>query len=369
MPTTHETNGSAGSPQSHSAETVSPWTAQGISRATYFRRRQANKSEIQEPNKQIAEPKLEPISEPEIVEEIRHRAEMVILLAGHKAGVKAIEFGSAQGRRTSHTQDAKLTNAEPKLEPISEPEIKSDEPANNKPHQLELPDPIPAEAITAERKIAPDTDEATNALKARIAEMDRSAELVQQQRQANEINAQINQIFNFWQQAGASIEQQHIFRADPAFMVRLTEFAHNEASKLHQVNSPEYFEAGKRLFFEHLDHLQQQAKQHAQQSAEPIPAADNEPAMTEPTPKFFEPVPAPSRVPRQQQPARTSLYSAPVSREMPGSREFEANDPRSVRLNPDQVEAARIAGVDLKTYATMLVKMKRMKRDGSFNSQ
>jgi hypothetical protein len=105
-------------------------------------------------------------------------------------------------------------------------------------------------------------------------------------------------------------------------MVRLTDFAHTEASKLHPVNSEQHFTAGKQLFFETLGRLQEQTKQNAaaQQPGEPIPAPDNqhiaEPAMTQPTPKFFEPVPPPPAAPRQQ-PSRPGF----IVRQYHGRRE------------------------------------------------
>jgi hypothetical protein len=48
---------------------------------------------------------------------------------------------------------------------------------------------------------------------------------------------------------------------------------------------------------------------------------------------------------------------------LPGHSDFE-NDPRSVRLSPDQVEAARIAGVTPAEYARQLIRMKKMQASG-----
>jgi len=293
----HATNG-AGQSRSHETVTTvslssAPWVADGISKAskaTYYRRRQANKNEIQELNKQI--------------------------------------------------------NLEPKLEAgITEPEIKSEN-----------------TELKAEPNVA---DEATRALKARIAEAEQSQRLQREyQQQVDQANQQINQVFNFWQQNGLSPEQEQIFRADPAFMIRLTDFAVTEAGKLHQVGSPEFFELGKQLFFQHLDHLQDQAKQHAAAAppTAPMPATDNqtnsEPAME--TPRFQTPA---SPVRKPQAPSRSGIVSAPVTRET-GLLSDSFDRKGQHTLSAQEAEAARISGVTPAEYLKQKLKMQQMKADG-----
>jgi hypothetical protein len=155
-----------------------------------------------------------------------------------------------------------------------------------------------------------------------------------------------------------------MFRGNPAAMIRLTNFA---AQQGHQFGSVEHIEAAKKLFFETLTRLEQQAGAN-ERAATPTPATEPDPMPpNEQPPAFFAPPPAPQ--PRSR-PSRASVVSAPVSRELPGNyrSEFEA-DPKSVRLSPSQLEAAAIAGVSPRVYAENLLRMERMKRDGSFNNQ
>ena len=67
------------------------------------------------------------------------------------------------------------------------------------------------------------------------------------------------------------------------------------------------------------------------------------PQQPQPTPKFFAP-PAP----RSPNPA--SRYSAPVSRDIPGSGTGQRN-PGKVTLSPQEVEAARLSGISVEEYA------------------
>jgi hypothetical protein len=230
--------------------------------------------------------------------------------------------------------------------------------------KLELkPEPNVGEPITAEeyeRKVIPEADEATRALKARIAEIDQSQRLQREyQQQVDQANAQIDQIFNFWKQNGLSPDQQELFRADPTFMIRLTDFAHNEAIKLHPINSPEYFEAGKKLFFEHLGHLQDQARQHA---AAPQPAPETEPMPpNNEQPPFFRPTPAP--LPRRHEPSRRSVVSAPVSRES-GLLSDGFDRKQQHTLSAAEAEAAKISGVTPTEYLKQKLKLQQMKANG-----
>ncbi len=153
--------------------------------------------------------------------------------------------------------------------------------------------------------------------------------------------------------------------ANPALMVQLSGFAATEAAKEHQVGSPEYVEAGKKLFFEHLGHLQEQMRLN-QQSAEP-PITDNHqtaeaamPSIPPPPPGLLDQIP-----PRHEKSARSAIVSAPVSRELPGNYRLEFEDnPRNVRLSREQVEAAQIAGITPAEYARQLIRMKKAQANG-----
>lgn len=70
--------------------------------------------------------------------------------------------------------------------------------------------------------------------------------------------------------------------------------------------------------------------------------------------------------PRNQQ-QRSSVVSAPVSRDTPSS--FGVQQDGSVRLSRDQREAAKIAGVTEKEYMLQLKKIAAQKANGSFGGQ
>jgi hypothetical protein len=292
MPQAHATNGS-GAPQSQShSETIStvsassaPWLAAGISKATYYRRRQSANNPSPELNGGL-------------------------------------------------NPESKLNGEIP--QPNGNGNIES---------ELKLNPEIPAEekptAGEYQEKVISEADAATERLRQQLKALEQSQELSRRrEQQANEAAQQVNQVFAFWRQAGLSPDQQKILAANPAAMIQLTDFAARQAAELgHQIGSPEYIEAAKRSFFENLERLQ--ARQAA--PAEPTPTTNqHEPAMQS---KFFEPVP-----PAQpQRPSRApSLYSAPVSREVsPGRSQFDDK----VTLSVAEQEAAKIAGVDLATYA------------------
>lgn len=66
-----------------------------------------------------------------------------------------------------------------------------------------------------------------------------------------------------------------------------------------------------------------------------------------------------------RQPQRTSIVSAPVSREAPSTPSNDRNSGQ-VKLTLAQREAARIAGISEKVYAENLVKINKMKANGSY---
>jgi hypothetical protein len=230
--------------------------------------------------------------------------------------------------------------------------------------ELELkPEPvIPAEQISEADKYADEVkraDPAAERLRDQLKALAQSEQAIRRhQQQVDETNQQIAQVFHFWKQAGLSPDQEQIFRADPAFMIRLTDFAHNEAIKLHPINSPEYFEMGKKLFFQHLDHLQQQAKQN---SAVPQPESESMPPNEQP-PEFFRPTPAPLP-PRRQAPSRSGIVSAPVTRET-GLLSDSFDRKQQHTLTAQEVEAARISNVTPAEYLKQKLKYQMLKAQG-----
>ena len=67
----------------------------------------------------------------------------------------------------------------------------------------------------------------------------------------------------------------------------------------------------------------------------------------------------------QQQ--RTSIVSAPVSREVPST--FIQSRDSKIDLSPAQREAAKISGISEKVYAESLLKMNRMKANGTYGER
>jgi hypothetical protein len=238
-------------------------------------------------------------------------------------------------------------NAEPKLngaeiahsEIKPEPGIKSDE-VN------------PSEQITAEqyeKKIIPEADEATKALKARIAEIEQSAELnrqVQAQRMAPQPPTR-EQLLEHWRQQGLSDANLKFLKDNPDLIDgwELTLHAANRATNEgHVPDTPEHREATKVIFHKWMAEAHQTAATK----------------LNEPPPEFFKPTPAPA--PRQQAPSKSSHYSAPVSRELPG--DYRAPDPRQVTLSAAEAEAARISGISAAEYARQKIKYEQMKARG-----
>jgi hypothetical protein len=156
-----------------------------------------------------------------------------------------------------------------------------------------------------------------------------------------------DQLLEQWRHQGLSDANVRFLQANPELIdnFELTHYSANRATQEgHQPDTDAHREATRRIF---NDYVAETVRKEA-----------------EPPPKFFQAEPPAIPAPRQP-PSKSSHYSAPVSRETPSSRIYEAdNDPRSVRLSADQVEAARIAGVTPAEYARQLIRMKRMQASG-----
>jgi hypothetical protein len=195
-------------------------------------------------------------------------------------------------------------------------------------------------------------DEAAKALKSRLAEIEKSAELNRQYQQAQA--AQIRpmsreQLLEQWRHDGVSEANLQFLQRHPEMIDgwQLTYYCANEATKKgHEPNTDNHRAETKRIFDRYLSEANK-TKQLAE----------------EPTPEFFKPEAAPA--PRRP-PGKASIVSAPVSRDAaPGNYQSEFEDnPRSVRLSPDQLEAARIAGVTPTEYARQLIRMRKMQASG-----
>jgi hypothetical protein len=223
--------------------------------------------------------------------------------------------------------------AEPKLEP--------DSPATPKVEPTPEPQPPP---VAQE-------DEAAKALKARLSEIEKSTEL-NRQYQAQVAQAQRpmsrEQLLEQWRHDGVSEPNLQFLQRHPEMIDgwQLTYYCANEATqKGHEPNTDSHRAETKRIFDRYVSE-----------------ANKIKPLAEAPTPEFFKPEPPPA--PRRP-PGKASIVSAPVSRETPATRAYEAdNDPRSVRLSPDQLEAARISGVTPTEYAKQLLRMRRAQASG-----
>jgi hypothetical protein len=194
-------------------------------------------------------------------------------------------------------------------------------------------------------------DEATNALKARLADLDRSAEL-NRQYQAQVAQAQRpmsrEQLLEQWRHDGVSEPNLQFLQRHPELVDnwQLTYYAANEATKRgHEPNTDSHREKTREIFHGWLSEAQR----------------TKEAAEATPTPEFFKPEPAPA--PRRP-PGKASIVSAPPSRAAsPGNYQSEFEDTR-VTLSPEQLEAARISGVTPAQYARQLIRMRAMRANG-----
>src|SRR5438477_6977696 len=183
-------------------------------------------------------------------------------------------------------------------------ELPAENPGNEIPQPAVVADsaPQPEPLPQAETKAEPEEREDFKRLKQQLADLNHSTELNRRhQQQVDDTNQQINQVFHFWKTNGLTADQERSLAANPALMIQLSGFAANEAAKLHPVGSPEFIEAGKKLFFQHLNHLQEQAAANAVHE----PPTEQTPM----DPKFFQPPPAPRQ---PQRPTAAAYVSAPV---------------------------------------------------------
>jgi hypothetical protein len=198
----------------------------------------------------------------------------------------------------------------------------------------------PPQPVNGEQPAAPEIN-ADNAMKLQIEAMRRSAELQQR------YGAQV-QLVNAWRRSGVSEPEIEFLLSHPDF-VRHQKVAQRALNQVvgegHQRNTPEFFTALESAFNDHMQDKQERkiAK-----------------AASEPVPEFFQPPPVPEPEPPAQ---RESIYSAPVSREVPtgGYREPSLS---SVRLTIDEKQIARNSGISEVEYAKQKLKMLRQQASG-----
>ena len=128
-------------------------------------------------------------------------------------------------------------------------------------------------------------------------------------------------------------------------------FAVNQANQAgHQRDTPAHYDAVKKIFDAHVEHLMREQAQAAQPA---MPQAQE-------TPQFFKP---PS--PRGAAPNPSARFSAPVSREIP-TGSGRRPTPGKITLSPSEVEAARVSGISLEEYAKNKIEYQRQREAGEY---
>ena len=232
-----------------------------------------------------------------------------------------------QGPETPEMVAAAISEPEPEVQPKLEPAPES---------PAALAEKIEEQQLEYEKRTE-QADEAARALKARLAEIERSAELNRQyQAQAAQMAAQRpmtrEQLLEQWRREGVSDANLDFLQRHPEMIDgwQLTVHSANRATQEgHTPDTDDHREATRRIFHKYIA------------AGEKLAATGHDPSL-EPTPEFFKVQPPAIPAPRQQ-PSKSSHYSAPVSRELPG--DYRAPDPRSITLNAAEAEAARISGI------------------------
>jgi hypothetical protein len=184
---------------------------------------------------------------------------------------------------------------------------------------------------------------ADNAMKLQIEAMRRSAQMQQQH------NARA-QLIQAWRQSGTSEREIQFLLSHEDFLrhQKAARRAVNQVmSEGHERDSDEFF-AALELAFD--DQMNNRSERKAAKAA------------SEPVPEFFQPPP----IPEQDEPGdepRESIYSAPVSREVPtgGYREPSLN---SVRLSIEEKQIASASGISEVEYAKQKLRMLKAQATG-----
>jgi hypothetical protein len=180
-------------------------------------------------------------------------------------------------------------------------------------------------------------DEATARLQRQIEELRRSEELQRQAATMPQRPPSREEKLAAWRAQGMSAEDERALTERPEMIdyPRLTAVAAHEAAQHHERGTDRHRQATREIFDQHLAHLQAQVQSPA-----------------EPPPQSFRPPPPP------EPPSPASYVSAPVSRGEAGGYLREPS-PSSVRLTPEQREAAALAGITDVEYAKNLIRMRK----------
>jgi hypothetical protein len=192
-------------------------------------------------------------------------------------------------------------------------------------------------------------DEATARLQRQIEELKRSEEIQRQAATMPQRPLSREGKLTAWRTQGMSAEDERALTERPEMIdyPRLTAVAAHEAAQQGYARGTDgHRQATRQIFDEHLARLQ---------------AQDTARATAQPTPEFFRPLPPPPPPERE----RSSIVSAPVSREVPSAN--GARSTRQIRLTVDEREAAALAGVTEVEYAKQ--KQRLMDEQAAGNSK
>jgi len=310
--------------------------------------------------------------------------------------------------------------------------IQTDQEPEPEPEPVEIkaePEPKPEPKVEKKPEPLPEDDEATKALKARVAEVERSSELNRQraelaERQAREYQQQVStqqrQTFESQRDAilsGYAAAQEASERAKGD--IRAAKANGDVEAELEAIDRLATAKADLRDFQRGKDAVEAEEKRMAEVAKEPprqeqqrlpSPGSDEEingfqitesergmlkdhreiltgwrraaltalvdelrgQGIVSGNPAFAERIksefhigqekPESEPPPKPQESRRTSIVSAPVSRETPATRDKN----KIVELTPEQAEAARISGITPAEYARQLLKLQQLESSGQY---
>ena len=247
-----------------------------------------------------------------------------------------------RGPETPEMVAAAISEPAPQVEPKLEPA--ADSPAA-------LAEKIEEQQLEYEKRTE-QADEAAERLRDQLKALAHSENIIRQHQAAQMAQRPTRQqLLEEWQRQGLSQRNIEFLKNNPELIdnFELTYHSANRATQEgHTPDTDDHREATKRIFHKYIA------------AGEKIAATGHDPSL-EPTPEFFKAQPPAIPAPRQQ-PSKSSHYSAPVSRELPG--DYRAPDPRSITLNAAEAEAARISGISAAEYARQKIRYERMKARG-----
>jgi hypothetical protein len=219
------------------------------------------------------------------------------------------------------------------------------------------PDNAPEPPAPPQPEPQPQHDDAALALQKQIANLKKSEQL-QRQRAAMPQQPAREQKLALWRQTGMSDGEADFLAKHPQMIdhADILAYAVGQANQVHQRDTPAHYDAVKKIFDAHVEHLMREQAQAAQPAMQP----------TAPTPAFFKVPPGPAA---RSAPNPSSKFSAPVSREIPSGGSGKRHNPGKITLSAQEVEAARISGISPEEYAKQKIRKAEMIASGEYGEQ